>query len=107
MHTNPMYLMRHTQITDIDNHNLEMFVEYCDGENDHRVNTYAFIHLTTFIIKQTGLMLSPLFEKNSSFEVNLDRIHNYFLTKAREVAKTNDDYKNLLNKIGLWPIFRN
>ncbi len=103
MHTNPSYYRRHSQIVDIDEKNVFMYVDFNDSEQDHRAHTYAFLYLTLFILKQVGVMLSDKYEEQESFAVDLDRLHDCFIDNAREIANENEEYKKLLLEIGLWP----
>jgi hypothetical protein len=103
MHTNPSYYKRHSQIIDLDEQNVGMFVNFTDDEQDHRAHTYAFLYLTLFILKQVGLMLSDRYAEQTSFTVNLDKLHDHFASNAREIANRNEEYKKLLLELGLWP----
>lgn len=102
MHTNPSYYKRHSQIVDINKDNVRMFVTFTDNEQDHRAHTYAFIHLTLFILKQIGVMLAAQYD-GEDFSINLDRLHDHFVNNAQEIAKQNNEYKKLLVELGLWP----
>lgn len=103
MHTNPSYYRRHSQLIDIDENTVGVFVNFTDEEQDHRAHTYAFIHLTLFVLKKVGIMLSDRYEEQESFSVNLNKLHDYFVGSAREIANENNEYKKLLLEIGLWP----
>ncbi|OGT72380.1 MAG: hypothetical protein A2W76_08490 [Gammaproteobacteria bacterium RIFCSPLOWO2_12_47_11] len=103
MHTNPLYYKRHSQVVDLDKDTVGMFVNFIDDEQDHRAHVYAFLYLTLFILKQVGKMLSDKYEDKENFAVDLDRLHNHFVKKARQVAVKNEEYKKLLLEIGLWP----
>lgn len=103
MHTNPSYYRRHSQIIDIDEKTVYMFVSSNDDEQDHRAHTYAFLYLTLFILKQVGIMLSDKYKGQEIFTVNLDKLHDHFIGNARKIASNNDEHKKLLLDLGLWP----
>ncbi len=48
-------------------------------------------------------MLSDRYAEQESFTVDLDKLHDHFISNAREIAKNNEEYKKLLLELGLWP----
>jgi hypothetical protein len=103
MHTNPSYYRRHSEVVDVDEKNVGMFVTYTDDEQDHRAHLYAFLHLTLFILKSVGQMLSKSYPEHLSFDVNLEKLQNFFCRRVNEIARSNSEHRKLLEELGLWP----
>ncbi len=103
MHTNPSYYRRHSEVVDVDEKNVGMFVTYTDDEQDHRAHLYAFLHVTLFLLRSVGQMLSKNYPDHLSFDVNLEKLQNVFSRSAKEVAKNNSEHRKLLEELGLWP----
>ena len=103
MHTNPSYYRRHSQLIDVDEKNVGMFVTYTDDEQDHRAHLYAFLHVTLFILKSVGQMLSKSYPDHLSFNVNLQKLQSVFSNRVKEIAKSNGEHRKVLEELGLWP----
>ena len=103
MHTNPSYYRRHSQLIDVDEKNVGMYVTYIDDKQDHCAHLYAFLHVTLFILKSVGKMLSKSYPDHLSFEVNLQKLQSVFSNKVKEIVKSNDEHRKVLEELGLWP----
>ena len=80
-----------------------MFVTYTDDEQDHRAHLYAFLHVTLFILKSVGQMLSKSYPDRLSFDVNLQKLQSAFSNRVKEIAKSHRERRKVLEELGLCP----
>ena len=102
MHPTPTYYTRHTRATELDHKNVEIFVNYTDEESDHKAHTYSFLHVTLYILKRVGEMLSEKYGDLQAFEVNIQRLQAHFIRTVQEIASKNKIHKKVLLELGLW-----